>query len=87
MSKGHNLVILEQEADEKAFVEAAMNAPVTEYVPVEMSDVIIAHTKLLGPGESDTITFKAPTKKGRYVFLCSFPGHYQIGMKGYMVVR
>jgi len=56
-------------------------------VPVEMSDVIIAHTKLLGPGESDTITFKAPTKKGRYVFLCSFPGHYQIGMKGYMVVR
>ena len=87
MSMGHNLVILEQEADEKAFVEAAMNAPVTEYVPVEMSDVIIAHTKLLGPGESDTITFKAPTKKGRYVFLCSFPGHYQIGMKGNMVVR
>lgn len=87
MSMGHNLVILEQNTDEKAFVEAAMNAPVTEYVPVDLSDAIIAHTKLLGPGESDSFTFKAPTKKGRYTFICSFPGHYQVGMKGFMVVR
>ncbi len=87
MSMGHNLVILVQNADEKAFVEASMNAPTTDYVAAEKPEVIIAHTKLLGPGESDTITFKAPTKKGRYTFLCSFPGHYQVGMKGYMVVR
>lgn len=87
MSMGHNLVILEQGADEKAFAEAAMNAPTTEYVPADMSKVVIAHTKLLGPGESDSITFKAPTKKGRYAFICSFPGHFQVGMKGFMVVR
>lgn len=87
MSMGHNLVILEQNADEQAFVEAAMNAPTTDYVPADKSGVVIAYTKLLGPDESDSITFKAPTKKGRYTFICSFPGHFQVGMKGFMVVR
>ena len=87
MSMGHNLVILVDNVDEQAFVEAAMNAPVTDYVPADMASSVIAHTKLLGPGESDSITFKAPTKKGRYTFICSFPGHFQVGMKGFMVVR
>lgn len=87
MSMGHNLVILKQGTDEKAFVEAAMGAPTTDYVPADMSGSIIANTKLLGPGESDSIVFKAPTKKGRYPFLCSFPGHFQVGMKGFMIVR
>ena len=37
-------------------------------------DRIIAHTKLLNPGESDEIKFKGPIA-GIYDFVCTFPGH------------
>ena len=38
---------------------------------------VIAHTKIVGGGQSDTITFSTATLKagGDYSFLCSFPGH------------
>jgi len=42
--------------------------------------------KLLGPGESEKLTFTAPKQEGLYQFLCSFPGHYAI-MRGVMVVE
>jgi azurin len=48
---------------------------------------MIAHTKLLGPKEKDTVTFQAPKEPGRYPFLCSFPGHYQVGMRGELIVE
>ena len=37
-------------------------------------DRIIAHTKLLNPGESDEIKFKGQIA-GIYDFVCTFPGH------------
>lgn len=86
-SMGHNVVILKLDADPAAFVEAAMNAAGNEYIPQGSEDKIVAHTKLLGGGEKDTITFTAPEQTGAYPFLCSFPGHYQIGMKGTMTVK
>ena len=49
--------------------------------------ILLAATKLLGPAEQDTVTFNAPTAPGRYVFLCSFPGHYQVGMHGVLIVE
>ena len=48
-------------------------------------DQVIAHTKLIGGGESDTITFDAP-EKGTYEFICSFPGHY-MSMKGKLIIK
>ena len=48
-------------------------------------DEVIVYTKLLGGGESDTITFDAP-EKGYYTFLCTFPGHWGL-MKGKLVVK
>lgn len=47
---------------------------------------IIAHTKLIGGGESDSVTFptSALEKGGDYTFFCSFPGHWAI-MKGVLV--
>ena len=44
---------------------------------------VIAHTKIVGGGESTTITFPTSAlKKGEaYSFFCSFPGHSSI-MKG-----
>lgn len=86
-SMGHNVVILTQGTDSLAFVEAAANSAVTDYVPEGSEKKVIAHTKLLGGGEEDSIVFTAPTKTGDYPFVCSFPGHYQVGMKGTMKVQ
>ena len=48
-------------------------------------DQVIAHTKLLGPGESDVIEFDAPAP-GTYPFVCTFPGHAPL-MNGQLVVQ
>jgi azurin len=87
MSMGHNVVVLQQGTDEKAFVEAAIQAPTNDYIPPAQTDAVIAHTKMLGGGEEDSIVFKVPSKKGNYTFICSFPGHFQVGMKGTMIVK
>lgn len=84
---GHNFVLLKKGADVEAFDKAAVGAAATDHIPANMQDQIIAHTKLLGPKQTDEITFKAPTEPGEYVFLCSFPAHYQAGMKGVLVVK
>lgn len=71
----HNVVILKQGTDVQAFGEAAIPAASTGHIPPSMTDDVIAHTKLLGPGESDQITFTLPDA-GVYDFICSFPGHF-----------
>ena len=80
---GHNFVLLKAGVDVVDFATRALEARDNEYIPE--GDEIIAYTKLIGGGESDTITFDAPTK-GSYNYICSFPGHYGI-MKGILVVR
>ncbi|MEO1174232.1 MAG: azurin [Myxococcota bacterium] len=81
---GHNFVLLKQGTDMAKFANAAMLATATQYVPEDMKDSVIAHTKVVGGGESDTITFTAPAP-GEYGYLCSFPGHYA-NMNGKMIV-
>jgi azurin len=87
VAMGHNFVLLHKGADVKAFTDAAIMAAATDYIPAALADQVIAHTKLLGPKQSDEITFKAPTEPGEYPFLCSFPAHYLTGMKGVIVVK
>jgi azurin len=84
---GHNWVLLKKGVDVEAFDKAAIGSQATDYFPVALADQVVAHTKLLGPKQTDEITFKAPTEPGEYVFLCSFPAHYQAGMKGVLVVK
>lgn len=71
----HNVVILQQGTDVQKFGEAAVPAAATGHIPPSMTDDVIAHTKLLGPGESDKITFTL-ADPGVYDFICSFPGHF-----------
>ena len=80
---GHNFVLLKKDVDVIAFAEKAVLAKNNEYIPE--GDEVIVYTKLLGGGESDTITFDAP-EKGYYTFLCTFPGHWGL-MKGKLVVK
>ncbi|MBI5766279.1 MAG: hypothetical protein HZA93_00675 [Verrucomicrobia bacterium] len=52
-----------------------------------MKDKVLATIGLLGPNETGEASFTAPTEPGEYPFLCSFPAHCQIGMKGVLVVK
>ena len=75
---GHNLVI-SADTDMKKVIDAAMKSgPAKDYSPG--TDNVIAATKLLGTGESDTITIDTKKfKKGtKYKFYCTFPGHSAI---------
>ncbi|MEN2402876.1 azurin [Flavobacterium sp. MC2016-06] len=82
---GHNLVILQEGTDEAAFATKASAAKDTDYIPASEKASIVAHTKLLGGGEEDTIEFTID-KKGTYNFLCTFPGHVAM-MKGVLIVE
>ncbi|HYC71788.1 MAG TPA: azurin [Opitutaceae bacterium] len=87
VAMGHNWVLLKKGVDAKAFITAAQVAAASEYFPADKADQVIAHTKLLGPRQTDEVTFKAPTEPGEYEYLCSFPAHYVAGMKGVLVVK
>lgn len=86
-SMGHNWVLLINEADAAKIVEEGFAFAGNDYIPTNMEDHVIARTKILGPGERETVTFNAPSEPGDYEYFCSFPGHYTIGMKGILTVK
>lgn len=53
------------------------------YIP--QTDNVLAYTNIVPPGEQFTIYFEAPNEPGRYPYLCTFPGHWQV-MNGVLVV-
>lgn len=81
---GHNFVVLALATNVDEFGQAAINSKQTDYIPESLKSAIIAHTKLLGPNESDTIKFTL--EKGTYDFICSFPGHYS-SMRGKIIAE
>jgi azurin len=84
---GHNWVLLKAGSDVAAFDSAAVNAKDTGYIPPALKDEIIAHIDLLGPRKSGEAEFTVPTVPGDYPYLCTFPAHYQVGMKGVLTVK
>jgi azurin len=84
---GHNWV-LTKTADMMPVANASVAAGIAkDYVPVGDKRVI-AHTKLVGGGQSTSVKFPMSklTKGGDYTFFCSFPGHYGV-MKGKFIVQ
>lgn len=81
---GHNFVLLKQGADLVSFGNSSATFADNGYIPTDTKD-IIAHTKLIGGGETAIIEFDAPAV-GEYEFLCSFPGHYAM-MRGKFIVE
>jgi len=47
-------------------------------------DELGIQTKMLNPGESETVTINAPA--GSYTYYCAVPGHRQAGMEGTLTV-
>jgi azurin len=86
-SMGHNWVLLKAGTDAAAFANAALMAKATGYIPPALQDQMIAHIDLLGAHETGEVEFNAPTVPGDYTFLCTFPAHFQVGMKGTLTVK
>jgi len=83
MMMGHNFVLLKSGVNVDEFAGRAVDAKDNEYIPD--GDDMIAYTKLIGGGESVTISFDAPST-GIYTFICTFPAHYQL-MQGQLIVK
>lgn len=86
IAMAHNFVLLTKTAKVTDFVTAAMGAR-PDFIPADKKADIIAHTELAGAGETVEVTFKVPAAAGDYTYVCSFPGHFQAGMKGTLTVK
>jgi azurin len=87
IAMAHNFVLLNKTAKVVDFATAAMNARTTDFIPADKKADIVAFTGLAGAGETVEVTFKVPAAAGEYPYICSFPGHFQAGMKGTLVVK
>ncbi len=88
IAMGHNWVLLKKGTDAIAFGQKvlASGGSATNPLPKSLLGDVLAHTKLLGPGESETISFTAPAIAGDYEYVCTFPGHFAM-MRGSMEVK
>ena len=82
----HNWVLLKpmDDAGVMAFSMSAAARP-PEHLPAEMS-AVLAHTKMVGNGETDMVKVTAPSAPGEHPYVCTFPGHFML-MKGKMIVK
>lgn len=83
----HNWVLMAPDADVTAYVNKAVQAKDQDYMPSELSGQVLFHTELVAGGETTELTFTVPSEPGDYEYICSFPGHYAAGMKGFLVVK
>lgn len=85
-SMGHNWV-LSKTADMQGVTTDGVAAGLDKNYIKPGDNRVIAHTKVVGGGESDSVTFDTASLKpdGDYTFFCSFPGHSSV-MKGKLSV-
>ncbi|MGV8916453.1 MAG: azurin [Pseudomonas sp.] len=84
---GHNWV-LAKEADAQAVATDGIGAGVEANYLKAGDARVIAHTKIIGAGETDSVTFDVSklADGGPYAFFCTFPGHISM-MKGTVTVK
>jgi azurin len=84
---GHNLVIAKA-ADMQGVTADGMGAGAAAGYLKAGDARVIAHTELIGGGQSTTVTFPVASIQGDgpYEFFCSFPGH-SAAMKGNIAVE
>ncbi|MFJ7284194.1 azurin [Pseudomonas sp. NPDC099000] len=84
---GHNWV-LSKEADMQPIATDGLAAGIDKNYLKEGDARVIAHTKIIGAKETDSVTFDVskldPAEK--YGFFCSFPGHISM-MKGTVTLK
>lgn len=69
----HNWVLVKAETKDEVAQRGLLAGPGNDWIQPEDPSVI-AHTRLVNPGESDEVEFTVP-EAGTYQFVCTFPGH------------
>lgn len=87
VAMAHNFVLLKKEAPLVKFITAGAAHRATDFIAPEMKDQVLAKTDLAGGGETVEVVFKAPAAAGDYPYVCTFPGHFQAGMRGTLAVK
>ncbi|MCS7060492.1 MAG: plastocyanin/azurin family copper-binding protein [Anaerolineae bacterium] len=80
----HNWVLIKPGTNDQVANDGLAAGEAKGYLK-ENDPNVIAHTKMVKAGESDTITFDAPPK-GSYPYICTFPGHHVL-MKGTLTIQ
>ena len=73
---GHDFVLVKT-ADLAAVAQSGIGAGLANNYLVPGDKRVLAHTKVIGGGDSTSVTFPASilSKGGDYSYLCTFPGH------------
>ena len=87
IAMAHNWVLLKLATSQVKFITAGAQSRETDFIPPDMKDQVIAKTALAGAGETVEVAFKAPAVAGKYPYVCTFPGHFQAGMRGTLIVK
>lgn len=87
VAMGHNVVVLEKGVDAIGYANDSARHASSDYRDPQREEDVIAATRILGPGEEESISFTAPAEAGDHDYLCTFPGHAQAGMVGVMTVE
>lgn len=84
---GHNVVISLASDREPIAKDGAVVGLDSDYIKPG-DDRVIAHTKMIGGGETTSVTFSVSGIQGPgpYEFFCSFPGHWMV-MRGAIKVE
>ncbi len=77
----HNVVIVKT-GEERPAVDASM-ASAPDFLPP--ADKALGHSKTIATGASDSFTVSL--QPGTYSFICTYPSHYDAGMKGTLTVK
>ena len=87
----HNLFVVNPGLHEKIGTAASTMTPDKldkqgrAYSPKEFEKDILAGTKVIEPGQKETIKLNAPTTEGEYEYVCTMPGHFVV-MWGKLIV-
>ena len=84
---GHNLVV-SKTADMQPIATDGLAAGIDKNYLKDGDTRIIAHTKIIGAKETDSVTFDVSKLSAdeKYGFFCSFPGHISM-MKGTVTLK
>jgi azurin len=84
---GHNFVLLKKGVDPKKLVEVCASAADSDFIATAVTPQLLAYTRMIGAGETAEASMVVPAQRGDYVFVCTFPGHFALGMKGVLTVK
>jgi azurin len=91
----HNLVVVQPGARAEIGVVTDKMQPTTldregrPYVPTDraLARKVLAATKLVEPGQKETLKLTAPTRVGTYEYVCTFPEHWKVMFGEIVVVK